>query len=93
MILEIYQKNFALIKEIEVEAEFLPRTGEIIVAEEYSDDLRGMIYLLVRSVSHILKGDQMVAVVDCYASSSSEGTSSKNRNGMLREHGWIDTFK
>lgn len=90
MILEIYSKNFSLVHESEIVAEFLPRVGEIIFAEQLSENLSGMSYLLVHEVTHVYKEGKLTALVQCYASSSGEGSSQENRNIRLRENGWLN---
>jgi len=82
MLLEIYSKNFELMKKIRVDSVTIPRTGETITLED--EEFDGESELLIHNITHVLKDNMLTPVVSCHARSGSD-----NRRFILREHGWF----
>jgi hypothetical protein len=84
VLIEIYTKNFALTKELEVEAQHVPRVGETITLGQDGGYLQGTTELLVHDVTHVLKNDKLTPLIKCHASNGPI-----NRRIILEEGGWL----
>ena len=65
MFIDIEEENGALIDRLEVQADTVPRVGELIHLPEASASLQGAQKLLVVEVCHQLDDGLMEAVVRC----------------------------
>jgi hypothetical protein len=77
MIIDIYTKNFALTKTVELPDGPVPRVGETITLEGGQEHL-------VHNVTYLLEDNTLTPHVECHASSGSI-----NRRLILEENGWL----
>lgn len=82
MIINIYTKNMALKKEIEIETNIVPRVGETLFFE--TGDFVGDQSHIVHDVTYFVNDHKMNALVSCH-----EATPSAHRKMILEEHGWL----
>ena len=82
MIINIYTKNMALKKELEIETNIVPRVGEILFFK--TGDFVGDQSHIVHDVTYFVNDQKIESVVSCH-----EADPRVHRKLILEEHGWI----
>lgn len=88
MILNIFNKNFALIESRTVQCEAVPRVGEFVdLPADAMASADGLHQALVHEVTWQLLGNKLTPEVNCHAT----GNDPSNRLLRLEEQGWLQS--
>lgn len=81
MKVKIWSKNWALVTELYISSDIIPRVGETLVIEEEID---GTHEVLVHDVRYIIEGEALTPVLKCRVFATPE-----HRLQLLDGEGWI----